>query len=621
MLQKVFDALQLNKLDEAELLLKEIIRSDSNNPDALHLMGIVCGMQGRPEDALLLLNQCLEITPDNPLLHFNIAKAFSSLQKDQEAIKHHLKAVELDPSNQDAWLNYGRSLDNLRQREEALACYERALELKPDLMEAWFNKGKICGELKRYEDALCAYITAYQLRPTEPFLLGIIQHYKMLICDWQDLEGLYLKVQQDLRNLEKVVEPFGFQGISRSESDLLLAAKIFVETRFPATKVNSIKSIESGERKIRIAYLCGEFRDQATSVLMTGVYECHDQSHFEVYALDNGWNDGGRLRPRMEKAFKEMIDISSMTDQSVIELIQDLKIDILVNLNGYFGEARQNIFAHHAAPIQVNYLGFPGTLGAEYMDYLIADSLVIPPESRPFYSEKIAYLPNTYQANDSKRMIADQKFSRKELGLPESGFIFCCFNNNYKITPETFDGWMRILKAVDGSVLWLIEDNAPAVRNLKAEAFKRGISPDRIIFASRLPLPEHLARHQVADLFLDTLPYNAHTTASDALWAELPVLTCVGNTFPGRVAASLLNAIGLNELITFSQEEYESLAIALANHPQKLQQIKDRLHANRLTKPLFNTPLFTKHLESAYTKMYERYQAHLVPDHISIEAE
>ena len=621
MLQKVFDALQSNELGEAELLLKEIIRLEPQHPDALHLMGIVCGMQGRPQDALHFLNQCLELSPDNPHLHFNIAKALSSLQRDQEAIAHHLQAVELDPNNPDAWLNYGRSLDHLRRREEALTCYERAIGLKPDLMEGWFNKGKICGELKRYEEALHAYITAYQLRPSEPFLLGIIQHYKMLICDWQDLEGLCSKVEQDLRNSEKVVEPFGFQGISRSESDLLLAAKIFVETRFPAAKETPNQSIEPGERKIRIAYLCGEFRDQATSVLMTGVYENHHHQLFEVYALDNGWNDGGKLRPRMEKAFKEMIDISGMTDQSVIQLIQDLKIDILVNLNGYFGEARQTVFAHHPAPIQVNYLGFPGTLGANYMDYIIADPFVIPPESRQFYVEKVVYLPNTYQANDSKRLIADQKFSRKELGLPESGFIFCCFNNNYKITPETFDGWMRILKAVDNSVLWLIEDNARAVSNLKSEASKRGISPDRIIFASRLPLPEHLARHQVADLFLDTLPYNAHTTASDALWAGLPILTCIGNTFPGRVAASLLNAIGLNELITYSQEQYESLAIELATHPQKLQLIKNRLHANRLTKPLFNTALFTKHLEAAYTQMYQRYREHLVPDHIAIEAD
>ena len=440
------------------------------------------------------------------------------------------------------------------------------------------------------------------------------------VCDWMDLDGLYINIQQALQNHQRIVEPFGFQGISTSESDLLLSAKIFVETRFPSLKNIVPESTRVADGKIRVAYLCGEFRDQATSVLMTGVYECHNSQNFEIYALDNGWNDGGRLRPRMQKAFKQMIDISHMTDIDVVKLIRDLKIDILVNLNGYFGEARQSIFAHHASPIQVNYLGFPGTLGAEYMDYLIADPIVIPPASRQFYVEKIAYMPASYQANDSNREIADRQFSRLELGLPEDGFVFCCFNNNYKITPSTFDIWMSILRSVEGSVLWLIEDNLAAGRNLKLEAQKRGVSPDRIIFASRLPLPEHLARHQVADLFIDTLPYNAHTTASDALWAGLPVLTCKGGTFPGRVAASLLSALNLPELIAQTPQEYEDLAIELANNPEKLKAIKEKLQINRLQEPLFNTQLFTRHLEALYKQMYERYQSNLPLNHISIDA-
>uniref|UniRef100_B1XVR2 TPR repeat-containing protein n=1 Tax=Polynucleobacter necessarius subsp. necessarius (strain STIR1) TaxID=452638 RepID=B1XVR2_POLNS len=291
---------------------------------------------------------------------------------------------------------------------------------------------------------------------------------------------------------------------------------------------------------------------------MTGAYECHDPEFFEIYALDNGWDDGGILRPRMKDAFKEMIDINQKTDLEVIQLIQDLNIDILVNLNGYFGEGRQNIFASHPAPIQVNYLGFPGTLGAEYVDYLIADPIVIPLESRQYYVEKIAYMPDSYQANDSKRMISERKFSRTELGLPEAGFVYCCFNNNYKITPEIFDRWTQILLAVEGSVLWLIQDNAPAEKNLKAEVLKRGVAPERIIFAKRLSLPEHLARHKMADLFLDTLPYNAHTTASDSLWAGVPVLTLLGSTFPGRVSASLLNALDLQELLLKHQKNASS---------------------------------------------------------------
>ena len=614
MLIPIFEALKANDLSAAESFLRKILDSEPNHPDALHLMGIVCGMQERHNEALNYFHQCLFLDPDNAMLLFNMAKALSSMQRDEEALQYHQKAADLDPENPEVWLNYGKSLDNLRKRDQALNYYEKAVTLKPDLMEGWFNKGKILGELKRYQEALNSYIRAYQLRPTEPFLLGIILHYKMLICDWLDLDGLYQHLQKELRGLNKVVEPFGFQGISDSESDLLLAAKIFANERYPAVKDVIEVNIKPRAEKIRVAYLCGEFRDQATSFLMTGVYESHNFEKFEIFALDNGWNDGGILRPRMEKSFKEIIDISKMSDLAVAQLVTNLKIDILVNLNGYFGEARQNVFAYHAAPIQVNYLGFPGTLGAPYMDYLIADETVIPKESSQYYVEKIAYMPNSYQANDSKRVISNREFSRRELSLPEKGFVFCCFNNNYKITPQVFNCWMRILNAVEGSVLWLIEDNVFAKNNLKAQAQQRGISPDRIIFASRLPLPEHLARHRYANLFLDTLPYNAHTTASDALWVGLPVLTSEGNTFPGRVASSLLRALDLPELITHSIQGYEALAIELAKNPGKLKVIQNKLLTNRLEQSLFNTQLFTRNLEILYQKMYDRYQANLGPD-------
>ena len=299
-------------------------------------------------------------------------------------------------------------------------------------------------------------------------------------------------------------------------------------------------------------------------------------------------------------------------------LARSLEIDIGVDLKGFTEDARTNIFAMRAAPIQVNYLGYPGTMGADYIDYLIADSTVIPASYRPHYTEKIVYLPNSYQPNDRKRQISDKMFTRSELGLPQEGFVFCCFNNNYKITPDVFDSWMRILEHVEGSVLWLLEDNEIAARNLKKEASVRGIDPDRLVFAPRMALPDHLARHRMADLFLDTLPYNAHTTASDALWAGLPVLTQIGETFAGRVAASLLNAMHLPELITTARDAYEALAVELATNPAKLASIKRKLTDHRLTTPLFDTELFTKHIEAAYTTMYERYHADLPPDHIYV---
>jgi predicted O-linked N-acetylglucosamine transferase (SPINDLY family) len=307
------------------------------------------------------------------------------------------------------------------------------------------------------------------------------------------------------------------------------------------------------------------------------------------------------------------------SDKDITLMSREIGIDIAVDLTGFTGLARTDIFSYRAAPIQVNYLGYPGTIGAEYIDYIIADPIIIPTESQQYYSEKIVYLPNSYQVNDRQRSITDKVFTKDELGLPKDSFVFCCFNNNYKITPNTFDGWVRILKAVKGSVLWLLEDSPVARLNLLKEAEARGLNPDRLVFAKRMNLTEHLARHKVADLFLDTLPYNAHTTASDALWAGLPVLTCKGESFASRVAASLLNAIELPELITTTQEQYETTAIDLANNPEKLKAIKHKLEINRSTTALFDTPLFNKHIQAAYKQMYERYQADLLPNNIYIE--
>ena len=325
------------------------------------------------------------------------------------------------------------------------------------------------------------------------------------------------------------------------------------------------------------------------------------------------------MQNRIKGIFDSFIDVTEKSDVEVALLSRNMGVDIAIDLMGHTQDGRPGIFAQQAAPVQMNYLGYPGTLGAPYMDYIIADRTVIPESNRQFYSEKIIYLPNCYQANDGKRAISSKAIMRSEVGLPDTGFVFCCFNQNYKITPQVFDGWMQILQKVERSVLWLLEDSATAIANLKKEAQSRGVRPERIVFAKRMSLPEHLARHQLADLFLDTLPYNAHTTASDALWAGLPVLTCIGETFPGRVAASLLKAVGLPELITNSQEEYIDLAINLANDPQRLCTIRNKLSENRLTISLFNSTLFTKHIEAGYEKAYDRYHAGLQPDNIFID--
>jgi predicted O-linked N-acetylglucosamine transferase (SPINDLY family) len=342
----------------------------------------------------------------------------------------------------------------------------------------------------------------------------------------------------------------------------------------------------------------------------------HDK--FSIIAFSFGINDKSAMRSRLMQSFDQFIDVSNKSDIEIVRRARELQIDIAVDLTGYTYGCRSEIFAYRVAPIQVSYLGYPGTTGAKFMDYVIADKIVIPSECINYFSEKIVFLPNSYQANDRKRPISERQFSRKELGLPEKAFVFACFNSNYKILPNIFDIWMEILSSINASVLWLFHSNELAMQNLKKEAKNRGIEPDRIIFAERLSLADHLARHAQADLFLDTFPYGAHTTASDALWAGLPILTLEGQSFASRVAASLLISTGMSELITTTKEDYKNLAIELAKHPIKLSLIRKKLTDNRLRAPLFDAPLFTQHLESAYLQMFERYLTGIEPDNLWI---
>ena len=371
--------------------------------------------------------------------------------------------------------------------------------------------------------------------------------------------------------------------------------------------------------KVRVAYLSADFRRHAVAHQIAELFERHDRSRFEIIGVSFGVDDKSEMRKRLIAAFDQFYDVRRKSDEEVAKLIHDLQVDIAIDLMGYTKDSRPGIFAYRPAPIQASYFGFSGTMGAEFIDYIIADKTVAPFEHQPFYTEKIVHLPDCYLVNDTKRNIAQRTPTRQEAGLPEKGFIFCCFNNNWKITPDVFGVWMRLLHSIDGSVLWLLGDNESAQRNLGKEARGRGIDPTRLVFASRLPLDEHMARHRLADLFLDTLPYNAHTTASDALWAGLPVLTCEGTAFAGRVAASLLYAVGLPELVTHSLEDYEALALRLAEDPSLLQGYRNRLATNRLTHPLFDTDRFRRHIEAAYMTMWELWQRGEQPRSFSVE--
>lgn len=565
-------------------------------------------MLNRPAEAAVSYGNALQHRPDYGDAYYNRGLANLALKRHAAALADFDQALRLAPRDAEALNNRGNVLLELKRPEEALDSYQRAIAAKPHYADALHNLAVAQFDSKRPEEAAASLSKLLELSPDYPFAKGKLLHAKMVACDWQNLQQVADSVAADLRQGKRAAQPFGYQAFATSPRDLHACARIYADAFFPASPVPYWKGEKDGHSKIRVGYLAGEFRDHATALLTAKLFESHDRNRFEIHAFDSGWDDGSEMRRRIERAFDGFVPIADLSDDAAAELIRRKEIDILVNLNGYFGQARSGVFARRPAPVQVNYLGFPGTLGADYIDYIIADRHVLPPDEQAYYSEKVVYMPDSYQVNDSGRRISRLAPFRREAGLPENAFVFCCFNNNYKITPEFFDSWMRLLKKIPASVLWLFEDNATVPKNLRAAGAKHGISPDRLVFAKRTSHAEHLARHRLADLFLDTLPYNAHTTASDALWSGLPLITCRGTTFPGRVAASLLNAIGLPQLITANIKEYEALAFELATTPSLLTAVREQLARNRETHALFDTQRYCRHLESAFIQMWERHE-------------
>ena len=580
--------------------------------------GNVCTELKQHGAALAAYDNALTLKPDLAETWLGRGNLFYYLNRYDEAEQAYVKAIALNPELAGPWAGRGNVLYDLSRYDEAGAAFDKALTLEPDLAEAWVGRGNLLVRLKQYDDAVSAYDRAMAINPDMKYVEGDRLHTKQYVCDWTDLQAETSHLLAAIGDGKVASVPFSLLSIASKPADQLRCAELIIADRYPAMPP-AWRGDRYNHDRIRIAYLSGDFREHAVAFLAAGMFECHDKSRFETTGISWGPDDSSEIRGRIRKSFERFIDVRTQGAAEIAELMRELEIDIAVDLMGFTNGLRTNIFARRSAPIQVNYLGYPGTMGAQYIDYIIADRIVIPEDQHDFYAEKMVFLPNSYLPNDRKRHIADKIFTRSEVGLPPLGFVFCCFNNNYKIAPRVFDCWMRILKQVEDSVLWLPEGIAQASANLKKEAEARGINSDRLIFAKRMPsLPEHLARHQCADLFIDTLPYNAHTTASDALWAGLPVLTCQGQTFAGRVAASLLNAIHLPELITTTSEDYECLAIELATQPEKLASIKRKLADNRLSTPLFDIRLFTKHIEAAYIAMCERYQAGLPPTHLYI---
>ena len=600
--------------------LEKAIQIRPDIPEAWSNKGIALNNLNLYEQSICAYDKAIELHPGYFEAWSNKSVPLIKLKRFLEAAEACDRALSLNPNYAEAYSNKGIALVELKLYEEAIANYDKALSLNPNYAEAYSNKGNTLAELKLYEEAIANYDKALSLNQNIDWIPGELLSTQMKICSWSGIaESLRIAVNRVLKG-ERVMQPFALLSLYDEPLVHKKASEIFAQTKYSFNSALGEIATRPKEKKIRVAYFSADFRNHPVAHLTAELYEAHDRSKFEVFAFSlMKAPPGDEMNLRLKNGFDRFIDVEDLSDQAIAQLARDLNIDIAIDLSGLTQHSRTGIFSYRAAPIQVNWLGYPGTVGVEFIDYIVADKTIIPNELQSHYSEQVIFLPNCYQVNDRKRLISNRQFTRQELELPENGFVFCCFNNNYKIMPAIFDCWMRILKEVEGSVLWLLQDNPSAVNNLRKEACDRGVNGNRLIFAERMPLSDHLSRYHQADLFLDTFPYNAHTTASDALWTGLPVLTLMGQSFAGRVASSLLNAIELPELITNTQEEYEALAISLATHPQKLIDIKLKLASNILTTPLFNTPLFTKNIEAAYIEMYERYQANLRSEHIYIQ--
>jgi len=609
----------LKRFDAALAFYNQAINFKIDYAEAYSNRGIVLQELKRFDEALASYDLAINLKADYAEAYSNRGIVLKLLRRYEAALENFNLAIVLKWNNPEAHFNRGIVLLELNRLDESIASYDNAIDIRPHYVEAYCNRGFVLKKLKRLEEAMQSLEKAFELNPDHDYLLGSLLHLKMYICDWNEFDNNFEKLTLKISDGLKSSNSFPVLALTDSLMIQHKSSKTWVNDRYPPNlSIGSIaKSIR--KEKIKIGYYSADFREHAVSVLTAELFETHDRNNFDIYGFYFGPPDSSVAHKRVSTAFDKFINLRNTDDETAASMSRELGIDIAVDLTGHTSDDRVGIFACRAAPIQLSYIGFLGTMGAEYYDYLIADKTTVPEINQHYYSEKIVYLPS-YQVNDSQRKISDKIFTREELNLPNNVFVFCCFNNNFKITPATFDGWMRILTAVPASVLFLYADNIWAEKNLKIQAEKRGVSQSRLVFGGRIDSSHYLARYKSAGLFLDTLPYNAGTTASDALWVGLPVLTCLGESFASRVAASLLNAIGLPELITTSQEQYEARAIELATNPAKLKVIKEKLERNRLTTALFDTPTFTKHLESAYKQMYERYLSNLPVDHIYIES-
>jgi predicted O-linked N-acetylglucosamine transferase (SPINDLY family) len=600
---------QTGQLDRAETLFVKALKID---PDAIHALnnyGNLLQDLRKYKSALACFDKALAIDARYVEAHNNRGDLLQQLGRWSEALESYERAITLAPKYAAAYYNRGNALGMMGRFEEAVASHTAAIDIDPHFAQAFMNRGNAQNELGHHAQAVESFERAIALSPDIPYLLGTRMHVNMQMCDWRQYQAHLATLLAAVKNDQPASLPFPLLALTDNPALQQRAAQNWIRTVHPSPKQTLPFAKRATKDRLRIGYFSADFRHHPVAQLIAGLFEAHDRSKFEIYAFSSGPNTGDEMRLRLEQGFEHFIDVKAETDTQVVTRARALELDIAVDLSGLTTGCRPSIFAARVAPIQINYLGHPGTMGAPYMDYILADTTIITPESEPYFSEKVIYLPHSYQPNDRRRTVSSHVYTRAELGLPTEAFVFCCFNNNFKITPETFDHWMSILRAVPGSVLWLLKASTQTEDNLRREATQRGVSADRLFFAPKLPMDQHLARQKCADLFLDSLPYNAHTTTSDALWVGLPVLTCMGEAFASRVAASLLRAIDLPELVTTDGQAFEARAIELATDQAQLKALRDRLAVNRMQAPLFDIERLARSIERAYEQVYARRQA------------
>lgn len=627
----------LKRFDEALANCDQALAVKPDSAEALNNRGAALSGLGRYEDALACYDRALAIMPNSPSVLINRGSALQALRQSERALANFDKALSLEPDNPETLSNRGIALSHLKRFKEALASYAKALAIAPGLVEALSNRGhtlremgclpealasydealaidpnygktlnsrgEVLSDLHRFDEALVCHQQVLALDPDFPGAVAGAAHAALSLCDWPNAAAFGERIRADLGKREQKVQPLlGLFYDWGPELQAKCAQAYAGEISAPPLAVRSEPPRRNG--KIRVAYMSSDFRIHPIASVVTELFERHDRSRFEITGISTGGDDGSEIRARITSAVDRFEELGAVSDADAAKFLGGLGIDILVDLNGHTLGARPGILSRRPAPVQVQYMGYPGTMGTDFMDYILADATVLPFDQQPFFSEKIVHLPDGYWTCDTRRAVGTAP-SRREENLPEDGFVFCCFNNNRKITSAVFDVWMRLVSAVPGSVLWLKASHGGAMANLCREASVRGVDPSRLVFAGNAPADVHLARHSLADLFLDTLPYNAHATAADALWAGLPLVTCRGRTFPGRVAASQLQAAGLPELIAESMEDYEALALRLVQEPALLASFRTRLAEGRKTAPLFDTDRFRSAIEAAYIQMHQ----------------